>query len=343
MVPYSYNMVDMGGIDLAEANGTVVPGVYERITEAMNLCGDVILYNWKFAGIGIVPSAYAILQQTSSILINGMIQVTELDEVTVLAIEPPPPPLEPVIPLSVDDNGVYSIDPPQSGYNPVTVALQFTELSVTENGEYTPESPYRGFSSVSVDVHDVVFLSGTNLPSSSIGEDGDIYLLLVNPDYEYDISLGWSCLKEYYVKSTSQKLSTHSSAFYKTVEGGCIAVEWGPSSGGYYGPLLLSTVADYVKYTANNSVLGSVDIDGVTWYYNGGSNWSRSRDSNASIPSFASSTHDTAADIPSILQAAHYSPGSQGNATTVVAAYIKVSGAWQNLIGSNINDILQEE
>lgn len=340
MIPYTYHMVDMGGIDFAEANHTVVEGIFSKIEDALDDTRILVLYNMYFSKIRIPPSYCNVGIEGGSIYINGSIEVSANDEITVIGV---PPPLEPVIPLSVDDNGVYSIEPPQSGYNPVTVALQFTELLVTENGEYTPESPFRGFSSVSVDVHDVVFLSGTNLPSSNIGKDGDIYLVLANPDYEYDISLGWSCLKEYYVKSTSQKLSTHSSAFYKTVEGGCIAVEWGPSSGGYYGPLLLSTVADYVKYTANNSVLGSVDIDGVTWYYNGGSNWSKSRDSNASIPSFASSTHDKAADIPSILQAAHYSPGPPGNANIVVAVFIKVSGAWQNLIGSNINDILQEE
>ena len=121
MIPYSYNMVDMGGIDLAEANGTVVPGVYERITEAMNSCGDVILYNWKFAAIDIVPSAYVILQQTGAILINGLIQVTEIDQITVIGLPPPPPPIVPVSPLEVSENGVYEAESPASGFNPVTV------------------------------------------------------------------------------------------------------------------------------------------------------------------------------------------------------------------------------
>lgn len=118
MIPYSYNMVDMGGIDLAEANGTVVPGVYEKIVEAMNLCGDLILYNWKFASINIPPSACSVLQQASSILINGLIQVTELDKVTVIGLPPPP---VPVSPLEVTENGTYEAEPPASGFNPVTV------------------------------------------------------------------------------------------------------------------------------------------------------------------------------------------------------------------------------
>lgn len=154
MIPYTYHMVDMGGIDLAEANGTVVPGVYERITEAMNLCGDVILYNWKFAGIGIVPSAYAILQQTNSILINGMIQVTELDEITVIAIEPP---IGPVEPLEVTENGVYEAEPPASGFNPVTVAVPerqpaIESISITENGTYIAPTGVDGYSPVAVNV-----------------------------------------------------------------------------------------------------------------------------------------------------------------------------------------------
>ena len=117
MIPYSYNMVDMGGIDLAEANGTVVPGVYEKIVEAMNLCGDVILYNWKFAGINVAPSAYTILQQVDSILINGLIQVTEQDELTILGINPDPV----LAPLVVQENGVYNPPAGVDGFSPVTV------------------------------------------------------------------------------------------------------------------------------------------------------------------------------------------------------------------------------
>lgn len=128
MIPYSYNMVDMGGIDLAEANHTTVPGIYEKIQEAVNACGDVILYNWKFAEIEIAPSHYAILNQQAAFLINGMIQVTELDEITVLGIEPPPPPIEPVEPLTVNENGVYEAVAPASGFNPVTVNVEFPTI-----------------------------------------------------------------------------------------------------------------------------------------------------------------------------------------------------------------------
>lgn len=157
MIPYSYNMVDMGGIDLAEANGTVVPGVYEKIVEAMNLCGDLILYNWKFAEISIAPSACTILQQADSILINRLIQVTELDEITVLGIEPPPPPIVPVSPLDVIANGTYEAEPPASGFNPVRVAVPeripvVEPLQVAQNGIYMPPVGVDGFSPVTVSV-----------------------------------------------------------------------------------------------------------------------------------------------------------------------------------------------
>jgi len=109
MIPYPYNMVDMGGIDLAEANGTVVDGLYAKIVEAVNACGDVVLYNWKFAGIEIAPQHTSILLG-DPITINGAVQVTEQDAVTVPGInpeppEPPPPPV--LVPLSVTENGQY--------------------------------------------------------------------------------------------------------------------------------------------------------------------------------------------------------------------------------------------
>lgn len=164
MIPYSYNMVDMGGIDLAEANGTVVPGVYEKITEAVNLCGDLILYNWKFADINIAPSACTVLQQAHSILINGLIQVTELDQITVIGL---PPPIVPVSPLNATENGTYEATPPASGFNPVTVDVHepppvIQPLVVSQNGVYEVESPVSGFNPVTVSV-----ASGL---SASVGE-----------------------------------------------------------------------------------------------------------------------------------------------------------------------------
>lgn len=149
MIPYAYHMVNMGGVDLAEANHTVVEGIFSKIEDALDDTGVLVLYNMYFAKIKIPPYYCNIVVEASSIYINDSIEVSANDEITVIGV---PPPLEPVVPLLVDDNGVYTIAAPQSGYNPVTVALQFTELSTNANGVYTPESPSRGFSKVTVEV-----------------------------------------------------------------------------------------------------------------------------------------------------------------------------------------------
>lgn len=154
MIPYSYNMVDMGGIDLAEANGTVVEGLYNRLALARNACGDLILYNWKFAEIEIAPGICVTLDEGTSIIINGLIQVTEQDEVTVLGIAPPPVPVDP---LNVTENGTYEAVPPASGFNPVTVnvpqpAPVIQPLTVDQNGVYEVSAPVVGFNPVTVNV-----------------------------------------------------------------------------------------------------------------------------------------------------------------------------------------------
>lgn len=155
MIPYPYNMVDMGGIDLAEANGTVVDGLYAKIVEAVNACGDVVLYNWKFAGIEIAPQHTSILLG-DPIIINGAVQVTEQDEVTVPGINPDPKIL---VPIEITENGQYDpSDYNADGFSEVGVDVEYVpptlvSLSVDSNGIYLP-SQYDadGFSEVSVDV-----------------------------------------------------------------------------------------------------------------------------------------------------------------------------------------------
>jgi len=163
MIPYSYNMVDMGGIDLAEANRTIVEGLYNRLAIARNACGDLILYNWKFTGIEITPGICNTLDEGTSIVINGLIQVTEQDEVTVLGIAPPPVPVEPLL---VDANGVYTAVPPVSGFNPVSVNVptprpRLIPITILENGKYTPPPGVDGFNSVTVNTQ------GMTLPESA--------------------------------------------------------------------------------------------------------------------------------------------------------------------------------
>lgn len=152
MIPYSYEMVDMGGIDLAEANGTFVDGLYDKIVEAVNACGDVVLYNWKFAGIEIAPQHTSILLG-NPITINGAVQVTEQDLVTVPGINPG------LVSIDITENGsYYPSDYHAGGFDEVNVSVHpvLVSIDITENGDYDPEDyEAEGFSSVSVSVDEI--------------------------------------------------------------------------------------------------------------------------------------------------------------------------------------------
>lgn len=170
MIPYPYNMVDMGGIDLAEANGIVVDGLYAKIVEAVNACGDVVLYNWKFADIEITPQHTTILLG-DPIIINGAIQVTEQDMVTVPGINPV------ILPLSVNENGEYSADDfDADGFNPVEVSVPppvIESLSVNLNGTYYIPEGVDGFNPVEVSVLPAlspisIDANGTYLPPQGV-------------------------------------------------------------------------------------------------------------------------------------------------------------------------------
>ena len=128
MIPYPYNFVDMGGIDLAEANGTVVDGLYSRIAEAATSCGEVMLYNWKFAEIEITPQHTNLLITDEVIVINGMVQVTEQDMIIIPGETPPTP--EPVIvDLFVDQNGTYiPEDYDADAFGEVTVDVEASSI-----------------------------------------------------------------------------------------------------------------------------------------------------------------------------------------------------------------------
>lgn len=187
MIPYSYNMVDMGGIDLAEANGTVVEGLYNRLALARNACGDLILYNWKFAEIEIAPAPCSTLDEGTKIVINGLIQVTEQDEVTVPGIN------SNLTHLVVTENGQYDpSDYDVDGFSQVTVSLPLISLTVNENGTYDP-SDYdaEGFSQVTVSVESGVTMdtlfSGSALCNSSLSID----LEAPYTDYLYVIIQGY--------------------------------------------------------------------------------------------------------------------------------------------------------
>lgn len=118
----TFNMLDMRGIDLAEANGTIVEGIYNRILESANSCGEVIFYNWKFAGI-VIPPYHLKIIVGDSIIINDAIVVSNDDKVTVPGINPEPVPTV-LVPLSVSSNGEYDpADYEADGFSTVTVEV----------------------------------------------------------------------------------------------------------------------------------------------------------------------------------------------------------------------------
>ena len=174
-------------------------------------------------------------------------------------------------------------------------------------------------------------LSGTSNPTSADGSDGDIYL--------QTIERYWMCDTEYYVDSTNQLICSHSADFYKTSNDPAICAHM--YDGAYYGPLIVSDVEDGVKYTMNTGSPFTAVIDGKTWYVGTTNYWNTSSD-NPSVPTLYNTglgplTQSTAQDwVEALFEAANFSNSST---LLVINTYCKVNGVWQNLIGTDINDI----
>lgn len=120
MIPYSYNFVNMRGIDLSKISETDMTGIYSEIVEASNLCGDVVLYNWKFAEIEIAPQHTHIIIG-DPLIINGSMLISSLDEISLPGNAPLTTPLE------AARNGVYNPPAGVVGYAPVIVSVPSTE------------------------------------------------------------------------------------------------------------------------------------------------------------------------------------------------------------------------
>lgn len=146
MVPHAYNMVSLDNLDLAEANGDIVEGIYSKILDAMDACGVLMIVNWRFAGIQIAPSYCSILQFDGYITLNGVIKITSSDEVFIEGVYPPPPePPDPVIvPVQFTENGEYEVPEGVDGYNPVTVAVPISEQIDPELFKYIAVSNKSG-------------------------------------------------------------------------------------------------------------------------------------------------------------------------------------------------------
>ena len=171
MIPVTYKMIDLNGLDLATINGGEVTGIYEKIGSAFSTSRIAILCNWFFAGILIVPS-YVLISEYSSTeyRINDVISVKSNDTVTVIGIIPHPIIEE----LNITENGTYIPSGEVVGFSPVEVDVRpvLSELSVTENGSYTPEQGVDGFSSVGVNVQPVLVQLTTTQNGTFTPEQG---------------------------------------------------------------------------------------------------------------------------------------------------------------------------
>lgn len=157
MIPVSYIMVDLGGIDLADVKGNVYPGLYNKIYSSLNACQEVVLCNWFVAGILIPPTYCAIdISVSGTISFNDMIFIHNDDTIEIPTMGTTPK----ILSLSVQANDTYYAPEGFDGYNPVTVDVStpppvLDSIEIYANGTYYPGEGVDGFDSVEVNVPDV--------------------------------------------------------------------------------------------------------------------------------------------------------------------------------------------
>lgn len=152
MTPVQFKMVDLDGIDLAEINGTEVPGIYNKILGAYNTCRVAILCNWFFAGILLPPAHVLITMQDTTLVINDSILVSSDDRVYLQGVVPQPVLSE----LTARYNGVFTPSSGVDGFSKVIVEVPMPtieSITITENGVY--EHNFGGFNPVTVNVPSV--------------------------------------------------------------------------------------------------------------------------------------------------------------------------------------------
>lgn len=169
-IPTIYNMVNLDGFDLATANGVRVPGIYDKVYDAMSEDKIEIFYNWKFADV-ILPPSYVEIDDSvaGEIVVNGEILITSADSVSIIGISRPPV----INSLLVTENGTYTVETGVDGFSPVVVQVPgpvLGTLNATQNGTYTPPTGQDGFSEVVVDVPDP---PPPVLVSLNVTENGD--------------------------------------------------------------------------------------------------------------------------------------------------------------------------
>jgi len=222
------------------------------------------------------------------------------------------------------------------------------QLSVNSNGTYTPPSGVDGYAPVVVNVPGgggATILTGTSEPSASVGSNGDIYLLLndliqdlVTSESDLNITVTansyWPNFDPWKAFSTSGSwVGNGGDPHWLQVElqqaTPIISVDFisrdswrshAVSRVGYSDDGINFIDAVLAESTMINDV-GHVTLDQATtakyfrFYFDG---------------TYASSSY-----YPIMSEVKIYS----ANGTTINKSYVKVNGAWINLIGANINDV----
>lgn len=167
MIPYTYNWIDMGGVDLANVMGETFSGLYQRVVDGLNEELVAVFFNWYFSGIRIAPSYIKAVLGANKVTINDLIIINSDDTINIPSMSTAPVIEE----LSITENGNYSVSAGVDGYSPVHVDVPdipavVESLSATENGTYTAPSGVDGYSPVSVEV------PGPVISSLQITENG---------------------------------------------------------------------------------------------------------------------------------------------------------------------------
>lgn len=169
-IPYTYNMVDFSGLDLATINFSVVDGIYNKIVDAIGDWGVAVFYNWFFGEIPIAPQHCQVTVEDGYLMINGIIKVTEDDKIGIDGIVPSPVIEE----LTVYENGEYYVPDGVDGYNPVIVDVPdpiIINRTFTENGVYrASDDDADGYGVVTVEV-----AGGPTMPSCNLEGTCHIY------------------------------------------------------------------------------------------------------------------------------------------------------------------------
>ena len=83
MIPYTYNWIDMDGVDLANVRGEEYSGLYQRVIDGLNEELVAVFFNWYFSGIRIAPSYVKAVLGTNKVTINDLIIINSDDTINI--------------------------------------------------------------------------------------------------------------------------------------------------------------------------------------------------------------------------------------------------------------------